>query len=464
MKEQINSQSKIKIPAKIFHKNIASKHIITHPTKPSWMIVNDFGWRIIKLLNGKNTLADIVKILQSEYAVNEELLKKDIDEFILDVEKSGMLSDESEKIDPQSNRITNAFIHITENCNLNCKHCYAMKMSQNAIELTGIEIINLLNKFYAAGGKSITLSGGEPLMRSDLKSILNISRNVDLQLLSNGTLINDDFVDFISELNISIQVSIDGSNEAIHDRNRGTGSFNAAMAGIEKLQKKGLGNKINLCTTVMSQNYGDLPNIIELSHVMGIKYIRFLPLLKLGNACNNWDEIQRSLTQKDYEDFYYYIFEEAQNRYPDIVISSGLSGFILNSVNLKKNNNWCPVGSRIVIDTTGNVYPCDFLMTEFYKMGNIRTSNLDEIIKSPVLASLIKAKHERKNKISTCRNCMWKNFCLSGCMGKALHHAGTIWGTDQFCEFRKTLYEKAVLKMANKKEFLNYQGYISECN
>lgn len=464
MKKQSNFKSKPKIPVTIFHKNIASHHIITHPTKPSWMVVNDFGWEILQLLNGKNTLSDIVKIIKSTYDADEELIKKDLDGFFLTVEKSGMLADESDQIEPQPKRITKAFIHLTEHCNLHCKHCYARQMSHNAVELTGIEIESYLSNFYAAGGKNITLSGGEPLMSNDLKRILTISKAVDVRLLTNGTLIDDEFASFINEFNISIQVSIDGSNEVVHDSNRGKGSFRAAMMGIEKLQKRGLKNRINLCTTILSQNYDDLPNIIELAHVLGITFVRFLPLRKLGNAYYNWDEIQRGLSKKKYEDFFNFIFEEARDRYPDITISSGLTGFILNPAKLNNDKDWCPVGSRMVIDTIGNVYPCEFLMIENFKMGNIRMNSIEEITKSPVLASLVKSKHKRKNKISKCSKCMWKNFCLGGCMGEALQHTGTIWETDQFCEFRKKLYEKAVLKMTHKKESLSYKGNLSECD
>jgi len=451
MENNFISIHNLKLPSKIFHKKIDSSHIITHPTRQSWLVVNNFGWEILQLLDGENSLADIVQIIKSKFNVNEEIIRKDLREFISLIEKSNIFIDEESPVDYEQIRFNSTFLHLTDRCNLQCKHCYTKNMSQNRKELTDDEIENFLKKYYSSIGNNLILSGGEPLMRKNIKNLFKINRNATIRLLTNGILIDDEFASFLSDYDVFIQVSLDGSNETTHDGIRGKESFSATMKGIESLQRKGLGKKINLCTTVMSQNYNDLPNIIELTQTMGIPSIRFLQLRKEGNADYNWNEIQGRLTNKDYENFISYIYENAIEKYPDIMISSGLSGFVMNPRELNQDRHWCTIGMSMVIDPLGNVYPCVLFMNEKYKMGNIKKNSMEEIKNSPILFKLIDAKFERKNKIQKCRECMWKNFCLSGCMGVAIDHVGTIWDTDEFCDLRIKLYEESVIKQSNLK-------------
>jgi hypothetical protein len=48
---------------------------------------------------------------------------------------------------------------------------------------------------------------------------------------------------------------------------------------------------------------------------------------------------------------------------------------------------------------------------------------------------------------------MWKNFCQGGCMGESYGKNKTLWGTDEFCAFRKNLYEKSVIKLSKEITF-----------
>jgi radical SAM protein with 4Fe4S-binding SPASM domain len=157
------------------------------------------------------------------------------------------------------------------------------------------------------------------------------------------------------------------------------------------------------------------------------------------------------VTENDYAQFYDYIYEQAVEQYPDIEISCGLSGYILDPKKLEGDQHWCPIGKNVVIDTRGDCYPCVLLMDSEYKLGNIREDTIDKIKENNIMHKLLHAKIKRKIKISKCASCMWKNFCQSGCMGLAYVQHGTIWDTDEYCEFRIKLYENNVIKLATAK-------------
>ncbi len=439
-----------KLPIGTFHKKVDSYHIVTHPDKPSWIVVNDFGWEILQLCNGLHSLQDILNVVKSRYSVSAEILETDLERFMRSVDRSGFLS-EAVSQSFSTPCITSVFLHLTDRCNLQCKHCYAKNMSAKGTELTDRELTSFLETFYDAGGRSVVISGGEPLLRKNFKKIFEINPSADFVLLTNATLIDAECAAFLSHFKIAIQVSIDGSSAEIHDAIRGNGSFASAMAGLEQLKRHGLQQRINFCTTIMQQNLVDLPNILSLARNTGISFIRFLPLRKKGNARSNWDQIHAGVTPQDYEHFFSYILREAIQQYPDMDIRCGLTGYILDSRKLMNDGCWCPIGKNMVVDTMGNIYPCSLFMEDAFKLGNVKAVSIADIQANPILDELVTARSTRKNKIERCGRCMWRNFCQASCMGVALEQHGTIWETDEFCDFRIRLYEQSVIKLAEGK-------------
>ena len=461
--ENNNLTNKPKLPFGYFHKKIDSIHVITHPSRPSWVVSNNLGWEILKQCNGKNTVNDIINKMACTYNASKEVIENDIAEFITSTTKSGILVPQSNSLSTEKAMLSSVFLHLTDNCNLRCKHCYALDMSEGGKELTTQEYITFLEQFYAEGGKSVVVSGGEPLITKKLKKILEINPKADIRLLTNATMIDEKWAAYLSKFNISIQVSIDGSNKSIHDSIRGDGSFEAAITGVEHLIRQGMQKRINFSTTIMKQNLTDMPNIFQLAKNMGISCVRFLPLRKQGNAGVNWNIIQNDVTRKDYENFYRYVFNHAMLKYPELNISSGLSGYVLDSKKIGADG-WCPVGKKIVIDTKGDVFPCVSLMDDKFKIGNIKTNSIEDLKSNLTLQNLSCARVERKNKIKKCSTCMWKNFCQGSCMGEAYERNKTIWDTDEFCEFRINLYEQSVIKLSKEIAFKKHRALGEDIN
>ena len=439
------------LPEGSFHKEIESFHIITHPSRPSWAVINKFGWEILQQCNGRNSINDIINTIKYQYDISDSIIRDDVATFIQSVTKSGIMSNDELPAQANAAAIKSAFLHLTDTCNLHCKHCYAHNMSEGNPELTDKELTSFVEKFYEAGGKALVISGGEPLLRKNFKNIFEINPEAHFILLTNATLIDENYASFLARFNVSIQVSIDGATAGVHDSIRGNGAFHAAMKGIEHLQRCGLQNKINLCTTVMQQNINDLPNIFALASSLGIPFVRFLPLRRKGNARTNWQDIQGEVSVKDYEQFYTYVFKTAMRQYPELDIRCGLSGFIVDPKKLMDDGHWCPIGKNIIIDTRGNVYPCSLLINDRFKIGNIKENTFNDILKHPTLLELMAARNKRKDTIEKCKTCMWKNFCQSSCLGSVFEQQGTIWDTDEFCDFRIRLYEQSVIKLAHNR-------------
>jgi len=264
-----------------------------------------------------------------------------------------------------------------------------------------------------------------------------------IRFLTNGTLIDERWAGILADRGASVQVSIDGSCPAVHDAIRGRGSFEKAVRGIQLLQAAGLSERINIASTVMRYNLNDLPAIMRLAEDLGVPLVRFLPLRKRGAAVRHWDDIGESLTREDAEKFYDFVIHSGHYGGSSPEVSCGLSGFMLALPDETDDDIWCPVGRQLVVDVDGSAYPCAAMMTPEFLLGSVFTETVGDLFSSPPMHSVCQALTERRQKIDKCAACTWRNLCQSGCMALALEHKGTIWDTDDFCEYRKKLYEEA---------------------
>ena len=312
-------------------------------------------------------------------------------------------------------------------------------------DLATEDVLRIMTELADEGGKSVTLSGGEPLLHPDIGRILRAAASrLEVSLLTNGTLIDRERAKLLADLGVRVQISLDGANAKTHDRHRGKGSFDRALRAVRLLQEAGAGDGLNLCTTVMTQNLGELKAIIALAEELGVPLARFIPLRKRGGARKTWGSIGSGVGVKDYEEFYRYSGELTEGGGRSVEVSCGLSGFVLKIPGeLSDDDTWCPAGRQFVVYTNGDVYPCVLLEDVELRLGNIHTDSLARMSESATMQSLCWILAERRRRIAKCAACLWRNLCQAGCMGLALEQRGTWWGTDDFCEYRKVVYREA---------------------
>jgi len=102
----------------------------------------------------------------------------------------------------------------------------------------------------------------------------------------------------------------------------------------------------------------------------------------------------------------------------------------------------CSIGTQLRIDPEGFVYPCQcFHFGSEYCLGNIRVGSLESIVHGQRLKEIMRKCFQRHFEIDQCRNCIWRNFCGSGCVGIAFESSGTILHPES-CEVRKKWVEK----------------------
>lgn len=418
-------------------------HVILNRYRPIWLLLNNTAFEIARSLDMGESIDDAAVKLVEKYEISKKLAIEHVKDVLTQLKQQHFIHSKQKQTAQRLPSLKSIYFHLTTRCNLSCSHCYIAPYYKNAKDLPISIVNNLIDELAKIKDGEVILSGGEALLHPDIKKIIEYAASkVHIKLLTNGTLINKEWAAFLYNHDVSVQISIDGSRSSIHDAVRGKGSFDKALKAVEYLQNAGLKSKLNFCTVIMKQNVHDLEHIILLAQTLDIPFVRFLPLRRIGRARDKWDSLS-GMGVQEYTQFFQYISKLLKNKSTKVDITCGLSGLLLYMPEKYSDEIWCPIGNTLVVGTDGNTYPCVLMMNDEFKLGNVFSQSVNQIMESDKMKNICMSLSDRRNKIARCTSCRWQNFCQGGCMGQALDHKGTIWDTDDFCDYRKKAYENA---------------------
>jgi AdoMet-dependent heme synthase len=324
--------------------------------------------------------------------------------------------------------------HLTERCNLRCRHCYQEGQSDQELSFAEIlgtidEIAEMITTWSDSYGlsfsPSFTVTGGEPFLRGDLFEILEAMRQkgFDLFLLSNGILIDREKAEGLAQLGVKgVQISLEGP-EDVHESIRGRGSFSASIRGIGYLVTAGI--QVTLNMTLSKLNAGFISPMADLTKALGVKRLGFSRLVPSGRGTALWDQV---LSGEEVRDLYRQIFpggiEGLQIVTGDPIASQ------LNAPEVEEDlgpvpKAGCAAGfSGLTLLPDGTVLPCRRLPVP---IGNVKKDSLRELwISSPVLEDL----RNKKKYPGKCGQCKRWAVCR-GCRAIAYAYASAR-GTKNF--------------------------------
>lgn len=323
--------------------------------------------------------------------------------------------------------------HLTEKCNLRCRHCY--QEGRNLEELSLAEIyreIDEITDMLAAWQEnydldfspSFNITGGEPFLRPDFFDILERITHTGFEtyILSNGTCISLDMAQKIAALGVrGVQISLEGPEE-IHDRLRGRGSFTAALQGVRHLRQAGV--KVSLNATISRMNAGYLKEMAELAVKLEVPRLGCSRLVPAGRG---QDLLNDLLTPEETKQFYESLLSMKISGL-EIITGDPMAAQMhapLPAADDECDNiaaGGCAVGiSGLTILADGTVTPCRRLPIPLGKVGK---DSLREIwATSPVLEQLRdKSRYQGKcgacSRWSACRGCRAIAYAYSQAQGQ----------------------------------------------
>ena len=192
-------------------------------------------------------------------------------------------------------------ISVTDRCNFRCPYCMPKEaygpdhpfLSGRQL-MTQKELAAIVRAFVGLGVEKVRLTGGEPLLRSDLPSIiLAIKRDIgvaDVSLTTNGWFLERQAQALRAAGLDRINVSVDSLDEATAGVMNGIGfSVSRVLAGIDAAAAAGLPVKVN-CVVQRGVNEGELLPLCDYFRARG-HTLRFIEFMDVGNT-NHWSPTQ----------------------------------------------------------------------------------------------------------------------------------------------------------------------------
>ena len=366
-------------------------------------------------------------------------------------------------------------------CNLDCKYCFYLEKEQlypgNERWKMPEDKLETFIRDYIAGqpGDEVNFAfqGGEPtLLGVDyfrkvvaLQKKYANGKRINTAFQTNGTLLDDEWGEFLAENKFLVGLSIDGPEE-LHDHYRvdkqGRGSYKSVMRGLNVLRKHEV--EFNTLTCVNAETVKHPLKVYKFLKSIGSRYLQFIPIVerevdtaaaKLGLDHAAPPDLENPPETKEnprmsefavpavaYGDFLTKIFDQWVKR--DV----GRTYVQIFDVALAK---WLGVpggvcyfaetcGNALAMEHDGDVFTCDHYVYPNYKLGNLMNTSLGELANSRAAADFGNAKRDKLPKY--CRECSVR----FACNGECPKHRFTWtpdgeWGLNYLCPAYKKFFK-----------------------
>ena len=178
---------------------------------------------------------------------------------------------------------------ITGRCNLRCRHCYlgGLEGAGLASEPSLDRLLRIMDQMWEAGIREVVLTGGEPLIRRDIRQVFEALTRREIRVsrvMTNGLLLTEDFLSFLEDLGQRpvFNISYDGAGGA-HDALRGSrGAGAAVLQAFSLCRRRGFATASDMTVDAESAQY--LRQSVRALADHGCGLIKAVPFLPLGNG------------------------------------------------------------------------------------------------------------------------------------------------------------------------------------
>jgi uncharacterized protein len=351
----------------------------------------------------------------------------------------------------QQGRMPNTGFHIMTKpigpiCNLDCKYCFYLEkenlypgtkhwaMREDVLERYIEQYITAqpLDEVHFAW------QGGEPtLLGVDFfRTVVELQQRyangkvIHNALQTNGTLLDDEWGEFLAQHRFLVGVSIDGPRE-LHDCYRvdkgAAPTFDRVMRGIAKLKRNQV--EFNTLTVVHRRNSQHPLEVYQFLKEIGSGFIQFIPIVERKAAAPDRNGLiliqpsfhdaaevtDSSVEAEAYGRFLARIFDEwvkqDVGRYYVQMFDVALESWLGMEASLCVFRKTC--GSALAMEHTGDVYSCDHFVYPENKLGNITDIALEQLVSSSQQKAFGDAKRDSLPRM--CRTCEVRFACNGEC-------------------------------------------------
>jgi uncharacterized protein len=336
-------------------------------------------------------------------------------------------------------------------CNLNCEYCFYLEkqalFSRGEQYRMSDDVLSAFITNYITSQTTPVVEfvwqGGEPTLLGvdffrrviELQKPFAGAKTITNSLQTNGTLLTDEWCVFLKKHNFMVGISLDGPKD-IHDRYRrdrkGKGTFDQVMRGLRLLQKHKV--EYNVLACVARETAKHPLEVYRFFKDEGVEFIQFSPVVErmpdsssrhaglrfAGPASLNKEEEQIEVTPwtvmpEEYGDFLIAVYEDwVRNDVGTVFVMNfewALNAWISNPSPVCIHAETC--GRSVVMEHNGDVYACDHCVYPEYKLGNIKTDRLSEMVERSLQSGCGVSKETALPR--WCRECKVLSACRGGC-------------------------------------------------
>ncbi|WP_265946272.1 peptide-modifying radical SAM enzyme CbpB [Dechloromonas sp. A34] len=357
------------------------------------------------------------------------------------------------------------YLNPTERCNLNCTYCYLPDTQRSGGShmpaVTLLASLGKLRDYFRSvmpdGRKPRAIfHGAEPLMNQAavFEAIDAFGDDFVFGLQTNGTLLDDAALDFLTSRNVSIGLSLDGPVAGITDATRrtwgGKSVHDKVLRTMEKLRGYGSWSVITTCTT---ENLPYLTRMVELFHAHEV------PTCMLNTVrCT----LPGARGVKPADGDMAKAFFAAMDRTHELYQETGRKLMVANFANILIGI-LAPTARRLMCDISpcgggraffalaadGSLYPCsEFIGLPNFRGGNLLVDGVEAALASTAFQTVTT---RDVDKFSPCGDCAIRHFCGSPCPAEAFEMNGGMDKIGAFCDFYKEQVNYALRLIADGK-------------
>ncbi len=261
-------------------------------------------------------------------------------------------------------------------------------------------------------------------------------QRVRYALQTNGYAIDEAWAAFFKRHGVLVGVSLDGYRE-VHDSlrpdARGQGTHARVMESIGLLREAGV--DVNILTVLTAQLARRPQRLYRFIQQQGFEFVQLIPCLPGLDEERDAFSLTPELFASFYTAFFRLWLEELkQGTYRSITLFDNVIS-LFAGMPPQQCGMLGACAPQFVVESNGDVFPCDFYVLDRYRCGNVATDDLDAIATSDAMRAFLT---EERRPCARCADCPFEGICHRNCKRLSIAYY-----REDFCGYRSFLEEAA---------------------
>ncbi|HZH73835.1 MAG TPA: anaerobic sulfatase maturase [Mariniphaga sp.] len=362
-------------------------------------------------------------------------------------------------------------------CNINCTYCFYLEKADLFPETKRHRMSDevqeeMIRQVMQQSGQAVSIAwqGGEPTLMGldfykraiELEIKYGHGQSVGNGLQTNGTLLNQEWAEFLKKYDWLVGISLDGP-EHVHNHYRkdklGNGTHQKVEDNIRMLLDNGVA--VNVLATLNDYSVRFPEETYNYFKSLGLTWMQFIPIVET-DASDPSQAAPFSVSAKAYGEFLCKMFDlwiaDFKNGEPTTQVRHFDSVFYpYVGLEAPECTMMKECGPYVVVEHNGNVYSCDFFVDPKWKLGNVLSHKITTMLNSKKQQMFGAAKAMLPGE---CRRCPWLSKCYGGCTKDRIKDPQDN-RKPRFCQSYKMFFSHADATMTDlannwKKKQLEY--------